>query len=111
MNMPALTAEASLYPRRARYQIRAMLAGFRQPGEIVPSLKVMRDCEYALDGESLCCNSGAYDETGKNVFQQQCCSTPSDPSRGVTCIVFWPRMLPSDLANVHAVSGDHTLIT
>jgi hypothetical protein len=29
MNMPALTAEASLYPRRARYQIRAMLAGFR----------------------------------------------------------------------------------
>jgi hypothetical protein len=48
MNIPKFTAEASLYPRRARYQIRAMLAGFRPAGEIVPSLKVMQDCEYAI---------------------------------------------------------------
>ena len=108
MNIPKFTAEASLYPRRARYQIRAMLAGFRQAGEIVPSLRKVEHCDYELDGESYCCNIGAYDEnTGKNVFQQQCCSTPSDPSQGVTCTVFWPF----PLVNLHAVSGTIPLNT
>lgn len=103
MNIPKFTAEASLYPRRARYQMRTMSPGFAKAREIVPSLRVMRNCEYALDGESFCCNTGAYDESGKNVFQQHCCSTPSDPSLGVSCTIFWP--VPSDSANVHAVSG------
>jgi len=44
MSMPGFSAEASLYSRSARYQVRAMLAGLRQAGHIVPSMKM--ECDW-----------------------------------------------------------------
>lgn len=39
VNMPGFSAEASLYRSSAPYQIGAMLAGLKQQGEVIPSMK------------------------------------------------------------------------
>lgn len=81
MNMPGFTAESSLYPRSARYHARAMLAGLRQEGEIVPSMR--SKCTW--DEDDYCCTYDDWNGTGA------CCSTPSKPYLGIDC-VFTPKV-------------------
>jgi hypothetical protein len=57
LNMPGFTANASLYPCRARYQLHAMLAGSRHAREIVPS-RMRMGCDFSgVGGDAFCCNA------------------------------------------------------
>jgi hypothetical protein len=78
MSMPGFSAEASHYSRSARYQARVMLAGLRQAGEIVPSLRMECDWDVDATGElTYCCLS-----THRRGFLN-CCFHPS--YGGITC--------------------------
>jgi hypothetical protein len=63
MNMPGFTADASFYRSSAHYQVRAMLPGLRQGGEVLihPALplrcNIFGDCCFTFFGVTCCCFS------------------------------------------------------
>src|SRR5215813_4428253 len=92
MSIPNFTAEASLYPRRARYQLCAMLAGLRPGGKVVPAM-IKQTCDWDEFNGKYCCESKYqaqprdHDTWGLNL---RCCSNPYNPAEGITCEhVYW----------------------
>jgi len=73
MTMPGFNADAALYPRRARYQARAVWPGLRQAG-VVPSRRNWNCWEIEGDEEAFCCQ--ATDIRGAHGAQTTCCSGP-----------------------------------
>ena len=75
MSMPGFNADTSLFPRRARYQARAVWPGLRQAG-VVPSRRQWGCAE----GLAFCCHASETNDAGHGVLVQ-CCSDPS----GIVC--------------------------
>jgi hypothetical protein len=80
MNMPGFTAESSLFPRSAHYHVGVTLAGLRQEGEIVPSMR--RECVLDEEDAVYCCT---FTERG-NPNGVSCCTDLSNPGSGIQCV-------------------------
>jgi hypothetical protein len=77
VNLPGFTAECSVFPHRAYYQLGAMGARLRQGPQIVPAMKTR--CYWDSD-ELYCCD---YEDSHG---YGGCCSFPGSPSQGIHCV-------------------------
>jgi hypothetical protein len=88
MRMPNLSAEASLYPCRARYQLCSMLHGLRPGGKVVPAT-YKQTCDFDfIDPTKYCCEAeyrGNPHGGILNGLNQRCCSDVTNPVAGISC--------------------------